>query len=1248
MADHLVRPVEFVTEIEAMYQDGARVFLELGPKSVLTRLTGKILEGRPHLAIAIDDDIGLTGMLSAFAQLLCAGLALDVMKLYEGRDCLIGDPAKPESLLHNNAVSKHAWMLNGSGARRSADPIRQIGVTVDQPPPQPLTAKTDAALPPAVSAPSSMTTTQSVRRKERHMAERRPTPVAGDSAIMSEYFDTMRQFLETQERVMAMFMGEPIVGRDDVRLPRRTPALALSRVPDLDQAPVKVHTKPTIALAAQNGAAAATASAAPVVAGPPHVVTATRKPNGMGGNGIAKPAEQAPATAGIDRAKMTEMLFAVVEDKTGYPRDMVGLDQNLEADLGIDSIKRIEVVGAMLQKLPETYRTALGDGRSRLNTQPTLNGMLNMLSEIKMGGATVPFEDTGVGAAAAVVSHLPRYTIFAKQEGIEATALKQLKQGHFLVTKDAFGVAQTLSYMLVERGYTVTLIERDVLGDEARLGEWNAEQKGKIAVLAGVVHLAPISAAWLPADAPLQEWRRQLQLNEKSIFMLARDFGDKLADGAHILSASGLGGFFNRQGSAGRGMSMQGGTPGMLKSLFEERPGLRVKAVDIDTTQQPADIASILFAEMELVGGRQEVGYPEGKRTVFHTVAASVDTDAARSGDLHGLVVLATGGARGVTAEVLRELALPGNTLVLTGRHPLPEVESEALRALITADALRQHFIADVRAGGSQITPAEIRRKVQSVLAMREMRSNIEDFRRRGATVEYHAVDVTNEIAMCELLNGVYARHNGIGGVLHGAGVIEDKLLADKKGESWSRVVDTKVMGLLLLQRYLRPESLKFFTVFSSVAGRYGNSGQSDYATANELMNRLCGQLRNHWGGRVRVKALCWGPWGPTKFGAGMVTAETEAKFAEKDVRLVTAEIGRRLFKDELMHGGNSPVEIICGEGPWEQRETANGEIKKNSQALDTMIEPLLGSAIVTALPKGDQRVSICLDANHAYLQQHCIDGVPILPAAVALEIMAEAARSLWRGWKVVEVRDCRLMKGVELKEYGRKLIVVINTPPYGSSEGFDVNAKLQSEQEDGKPLIHYRAVLRLEQQLPSSFEQVPRLHSEKTLTVTKAYSEWLFHGPCFQVIENIEGLSTAGGRALIKSTSPENWLPGVASDHNNWLFDPAVVDAAAQMAILWARSFRGETALPTRFGRVVRYRETLPERMYMGFERIMSADPNALCANVHYSDAAGQVVLSVEEMECVTSAALNRLGGTARSQQRSRHKLWQAASINS
>jgi len=483
------------------------------------------------------------------------------------------------------------------------------------------------------------------------------------------------------------------------------------------------------------------------------------------------------------------------------------------------------------------------------------------------------------------------------------------------------------------------------------------------------------------------------------------------------------------------------------------------------------------------------------------------------------------------------------------------------------------------------------------------------------------------------LVQGLYARHGRIDGVVHGAGVIEDKLLADKASDSWSRVVDTKVIGLLLLQKHLVPQSLKFLCVFSSVAGRYGNSGQSDYATANELMNRLCAQLRDRWQHKVNVNALCWGPWGATKFGAGMVTADTEAKFAEKGVRLVSASLGRRLFRRELARAAGTPIEVVCGEAPWESREARLGLIHPAPAAPDAPdLGPLVGCSKTTERPTGERIVPVRLDpARHLYLQEHALDGKMVLPAAAALELMAEAAQALWPGWCVAEVREHKLLKGVELVDAPRDLQVFLSPPPYGSSEGFEVSASLQSDLGNGRVMTHYRCVVRLENSVPAAMPAHRGFHDDKALSLETAYGQWLFHGPRFQVIEAIEGLSPSGSGARVRSTMPSQWLSRRDGDARGWLFDPALLDAAAQMAWLWARAYRDESALPARFGRVVRYRDQFPARMHMEYERIETADPMLVRGNVVFFDEQGEPVMAIEELDSIASAALNRLGGTAR-----------------
>jgi hypothetical protein len=153
--------------------------------------------------------------------------------------------------------------------------------------------------------------------------------------------------------------------------------------------------------------------------------------------------------------------------------------------------------------------------------------------------------------------------------------------------------------------------------------------------------------------------------------------------------------------------------------------------------------------------------------------------------------------------------------------------------------------------------------------------------------------------------------------------------------------------------------------------------------------------------------------------------------------------------------------------------------------------------------------------------------------------------------------------------------------------------------------------------------------HSEKSLSVAKAYDEWLFHGPRFRVIEKIEGLSRSGAGARVRASHPQQWLNG--AEGMEWVFDPALLDAAAQMAWLWSRAFRDEAALPARFGRVVRYRARCPERMHMEYERIETADPSLIRGNVTFFDEQGEPVMAIEELDSIASAALNRFGGSAK-----------------
>lgn len=1219
MAEHLVKPVEFVAQVEAMYAAGARVFIEVGPKAVLSRLVGRILDGRAHQAIALDErGAGITSLLTALARLFCLGVSFQPTALFARRDCLRSSNGRLDGLWQDASLPKQAWLLNGSGARRASAAQRQIGVRQGEVLPaatsEPRTLVAPVAQP--LSIPVPQRAAQAAPRVKERLVMSETTAPNGDemSSVMAEYFATMRQFLETQERVLNTFM----TGGAAASQPRAMPAAAApARRPAPAAAPARVAVAP--APVAMPVAAPVVAAPVPVAAAPAVVAPAP-----------AAPAAPAAAPAQVAGTKMKDILLSIVEERTGYPSDMVGLEQNLEADLGIDSIKRVEIVGALLQTLPPAYGSALGEARSELNTRATLADMLKLLQGLEVGEAAVPFDLAGANpiAATPVVSHSPRHVVIAEAEEIPANALRQFEPGYFVITADNHGLALRLQEWLEQRGCTVSLLAPSLLADEAALLTWCRETAANPdKVIAGVIHLAALGAHALPRDAQLGSWQRELLVNEKSLFLILHALAAQLRSDAHVMAVSGLGGLFGRgDAPAEAGLSLQGGSSGLIKSVREERPALRTRAIDLDPALAAAEQLAIISAELQLVGGRQEVGYPGGQRTLFRTQAHEIASSDLLP-PLNNAVVLATGGARGITAEVLRDLARPGNVLILTGRSELHE-EDPATAGLDSPNALRQYFIGEVRAGRLQLSPAEVQRKVAAIVALREMHSNIADLRQAGATVEYIAVDVTHEPAVLALMAGLRERYGKVSGVVHGAGVIEDKLLEDKTAESWMRVVGTKVNGMLLLQKYVDVAELDFFAVFSSVAGRYGNSGQLDYATANELMNRLCCQLQRQWGEQVNVVSLNWGPWGATKFGAGMVTADTEKKFADKGVALVTAAQGRQLFSEALRLRGAHAVEVIAGGGPWEQHEADIGRLveAEAGAAPGGINQPLLTHGRIEHGDKGTEVLTFTIDTGHGYLQEHCIDGIPVLPAAVALEIVAEAASVMWPDWVVAEVAEFRLLKGVQLIEPTQTLAVVINPPTYASSEGFDASLTIRSG--SGKTQrIHYRAAVKMAQQLPEAPLHRPGEYRERQLPVVKAYQEWLFHGPRFQVIRAINGLSSDGAAALMCPSSPQQWLSG-APAQQQWIVDPAVLDAAPQMALLWARTFHDGSALPAQFGRVIRYVEQLPERFHMDFQ-CLPGEAQQVRANVFFTDDDGKLLLLIEELECIVDARLNRLGGT-------------------
>jgi NAD(P)-dependent dehydrogenase (short-subunit alcohol dehydrogenase family) len=197
------------------------------------------------------------------------------------------------------------------------------------------------------------------------------------------------------------------------------------------------------------------------------------------------------------------------------------------------------------------------------------------------------------------------------------------------------------------------------------------------------------------------------------------------------------------------------------------------------------------------------------------------------------------------------------------------------------------------------------------VLRDREIRRNLASLREAGARVEYHSVDVRDETAFGGLIDEIYRTYGRLDAVIHGAGIIEDKLLKDKAADSFDRVVHTKTDSAFTLVRRVRPEGLKLLVFMSSVTAAFGNRGQADYGAANGVLNALAALLSRQWPGRVL--ALNWGPWDKT----GMVSEHVRRQFANRGIQVIPVPSGVAALAREIAAGRGSDAVVVLGGGPW-------------------------------------------------------------------------------------------------------------------------------------------------------------------------------------------------------------------------------------------------------------------------------------------------------------------------------------------
>jgi NAD(P)-dependent dehydrogenase (short-subunit alcohol dehydrogenase family) len=722
-------------------------------------------------------------------------------------------------------------------------------------------------------------------------------------------------------------------------------------------------------------------------------------------------------------------------------------------------------------------------------------------------------------------------------------------------------------------------------------------------------------------------WRERLRLEIKSLFYLAQAAAEDLkqasqAAGSCLIAATGMGGAFLSAPSSDTKEYFpgQGGVVGLIKTLAQEWPGVRVKAVDLNPGDPSQVLAGHLLDECTEGDDRVEVGYDGHRRLILEPRHAPLQLEDPSAFALDSSsVLLLTGGARGITAQTARHLAERYQpTLLLVGRSPLPDPEESPETAGLTSPKeLKAALIERLYRHGQSVTPARVEDAYARLRAQREIRDNLAALQRLGSQVHYYPIDVRDCDAFGNLIDQIYGSFGRLDGVIHGAGIIEDRLLQDKTPESFDRVFDTKADSAFLLSRKLRPEELKLLVFFASVAGRFGNRGQGDYAAVNEVLNKLAVHLDRQWPGRV--VSINWGPWDAN----GMVSPEVRKQFAERGVELIPAPVGLCRLEEELRYGRKGEAEVVIG-GMGGQRAASR---PASDVAMARQPLPLMKRAQISRANGSVELIRELDPAYDRYLHDHRLDGRPVFPLAMATELMAEAAAQGWPGLQVARVRDVFVLQGIVLQDEAKTVRVV------GKSQGTAVQAPSSIAVEifgtEHPRRVHYRGVVDLVERLPDPPPFEPLLSATAgTLSIDESeiYRQWLFHGPLFQGIHRIDHVGTDGIVAVLTSSSPLGWISDAIEER--WLIDPLMLDGGLQLLILWSRQHLDMTTLPSRFRAYRRFAIEPGKEVHCKVSIRPETGGQTIHADILFLNPGGGTIGILEDIEGSCTKALNRLVG--------------------
>ncbi len=1050
----------------------------------------------------------------------------------------------------------------------------------------------------------------------------------------------------------------------------------------------------------------------------------------------------APKAGALDEATVTKEVVAMVAEKTGYPEDMLDLDLDMEADLGIDTVKQAELFAAMR----EHYGIAQQEG-IQLKDYPTIRHCINFALN-NAGASSAPAAQPAVEPAPAAVTPavetpaaapavtpapaaaevqpavverdngLPKIHVATVEEAVPAADKVEKPSEDMLTTNPTAPIKlhESLAEQPEREGYagehchekklrSVTVVapaplsEREnrrlskdrtvlIFADNSQLIKayteeckelgvkyhvfttlktrsknttivnWESYEETEAALkeyaaedpnVQGIVYLLGASVKKFDKKAsPHAELTKYVM----PLFIALRVFEKGLSNRADAdtffavnTKIDGNFGYTTDEEFNPISGALTGGVTCYRKDVYE-RTGAIGKLLDFEPTATPDEMAQKTMDEVLHGDMRLMIGTRGGERSTILSVPVRLDRSQKRF-DLTGKTVIFTGAGRGIGAMLSQKLAAQYKSKIIVldiieiqEKTPLWATMNEAELA-----ALKKQIWEDLKADPTQkATPVLLERAFGRVKDSITLYNNLQKLRELGSEVEYYHCDVMNSSMVKEVCTKIKAKNGRVDGLIHFAGLERSKLIYDKDPAEYYRIFDVKATSFasFLANNIVREKG--FFAFASSIAGKYGNLGQSDYASANDYLAKSAFSLTNQG---YRAIAIAMSAYKNVGMG---VRAGVETFLRSNGVDFVDPEDGMQIFLDEIVYGDVPEIVLTgsLGRLDWDhqhrlemdeivptgaQNAPKGGDDSNNGSGSAAPVTPAQTPAVpaadafnathflgnVSNLQKGAEihlEKEFNLDSD-PYLADHAIEGTPYVPGVMGIETFMETANALL-GQVPQGLKDVHFYLPIKLLRNRPQAVRVI-----GKASGNEASMEIESDFINSKGVKMGNTRRHFTAKTLGSFtstwesvkaEAMSGLNGAYAVTKEEIYKKY-FHGPSFQVLGGIVRVDKHSSLAVYNTTPRPQWNDGPRT----LLANPMLIEAAFQCCGFQDMSIEHKMTLPDGIAEVAVFnRQVPPAQLYLyGVSRGNTADGKTL-HDAYVFDAQGNVWVEIHGYQAI------------------------------